>query len=393
VTHSPKNRPPRAVWRLGAQSGYCLEIGGQPGGDVVLTLSGRLDLAGLASLTAEMERLWEVQRPKTLRLDLAGVDYLDSAGGLALAACGREAARRGVPLTFVNLSPAAQGIKELIDRTELDRPPLIPAQRRQSLVERAGEIGLAVKDDAYQVVSFLGDFLGACVRAARHPRLLRWGEVLIYMEKVGVDGLGIVALISFLLGLIMAFMSSLQLQPFGANIYVANLVAVAMVKELGPIMTAILVAGRSGSAFAAEIGTMKVNEEVDALSVMGYDPLVFLALPKVLAAVLTVPLLTLFADLVAILGGLTVGVVGMGFTVQAYVQQTLKTLYAADILTGCLKAAVFAVLIAGIGCQRGFKVRGGAESVGTETTSAVVSAMFLIIVADSIFAIVLHYTT
>jgi phospholipid/cholesterol/gamma-HCH transport system permease protein len=213
------------------------------------------------------------------------------------------------------------------------------------------------------------------------------------MEKVGVDGLGIVALISFLLGLIMAFMSSLQLQPFGANIYVANLVAVAMVKELGPIMTAILVAGRSGSAFAAEIGTMKVNEEVDALQVMGYDPLVFLAMPKVLAAVLTVPLLTIFADLVAILGGLTVGVVGMGFTVQAYVQQTLKTLYAIDILTGSLKAAVFAVLIAGIGCQRGFKVRGGAESVGTQTTSAVVSAMFLIIVADSIFAIVLHYTT
>jgi phospholipid/cholesterol/gamma-HCH transport system permease protein len=319
------------------------------------------------------------------------VDYLDSAGGLALAACEREAARRGVPLTYVNLSPAARGIKDLIDRAELDRAPLIPAQRRQGLVERAGEIGLAVKEDVYQVVSFLGDFLEASLRAARHPKLLRWGEVLIYMEKVGVDGLGIVALISFLLGLIMAFMSSLQLQPFGANIYVANLVAVAMVKELGPIMTAILVAGRSGSAFAAEIGTMKVNEEVDALLVMGYDPLVFLALPKVLAAVLTVPLLTLFADLVAILGGLTVGVVGMGFTVQAYVQQTLKTLYATDILTGCLKAAVFAVLIAGIGCQRGFKVRGGAESVGTQTTSAVVSAMFLIIVADSIFAVVLHY--
>lgn len=378
--------------RLGAPAGYVLEVSGEPGGEIQVLLSGRLDLASLAGLTFELNCLWETQRPKSLRLDLAEVDYLDSAGGLALAVCEREAARRGVSLQLVNLSPAARGIKELLDRSELDRPPLIPAQRRRSLVERVGELGLAVKDDVYQVVSFLGEFLGACVKVARHPWLLRWSEVTLYMEKVGVDSLGIVATISFLLGLIMAFMSSLQLQPFGANIYVANLVAVAMVKELGPIMTAILVAGRSGSAFAAEIGTMKVNEEVDALLVMGYDPLVFLALPKVLAAVLTVPMLTIFADLVAILGGLIVGVVGMGFTAQTYMQQTLKTLYATDIFTGNLKAAVFAVLIAGIGCQRGFKVRGGAESVGTQTTSAVVSAMFLIIVADSIFAIVLHYT-
>jgi phospholipid/cholesterol/gamma-HCH transport system permease protein len=200
-----------------------------------------------------------------------------------------------------------------------------------------------------------------------------------------------VALISLLLGLIMAFMSSLQLKMFGANVYVASLVAVAMVKELGPIMTAVIVAGRSGSAFAAEIGTMIVNDEVNALLTMGFDPTRFLAVPKVLAAVFVVPVLTLYADLFAILGGLIVGVVGLDLTVYTYVQQTQGSIRIFDIVSSLVKAVVFAMLVSGIGCQRGFQVRGGPESVGTSTTSAVVSAIFLIIVVDSAFAIILHY--
>jgi phospholipid/cholesterol/gamma-HCH transport system permease protein len=211
------------------------------------------------------------------------------------------------------------------------------------------------------------------------------------MERVGVDGLPIVGLIALLMGLIIAFMSSLQLASFGANIYVASLVALAMVRELGPIMTAVLVAGRSGSAFAAEIGTMKVNEEVEALVVMGYDPVMFLALPKVLAAAVVVPLLTLYADLLAILGGMLVGVLGLDLTVYSYVQQTARSLEVFDVISGLLKSLVFAVLIAVVGCQRGFGVRGGAQAVGRATTSAVVTALFLIIVTDSVFAILLHY--
>ena len=206
-----------------------------------------------------------------------------------------------------------------------------------------------------------------------------------------MDGLPIVGLISLLLGLIIAFMSSLQLKQFGANIYVASLLAIAMVKELGPIMTAILVAGRSGSAFAAEIGTMMVNEEVDAMVTMGFDPVRFLAVPKVLATIIAVPLLTLYADLFGILGGLIVGVMGLDLTVYTYITETQRSLDLFDIVSSLIKAAVFAVLIAGIGCQRGFQVRGGAQSVGAATTSAVVAAIFLIIVTDSAFALVLHY--
>ncbi|HUH65650.1 MAG TPA: ABC transporter permease, partial [Syntrophales bacterium] len=156
-------------------------------------------------------------------------------------------------------------------------------------------------------------------------------------------------------------------------------------------MTSILVAGRSGSAFAAEIGTMIVNDEVNALKAMGFDPIEFLAVPKVMATILVVPLLTLYADIFAVIGGLIVGVVGLDLTAYSYIQQTRQGIAVFDIVSSLLKSAVFAALIAGIGCQRGFQVREGAESVGTFTTSAVVSAIFLIIVADSAFAIILHY--
>jgi len=156
-------------------------------------------------------------------------------------------------------------------------------------------------------------------------------------------------------------------------------------------MTAIIFAGRSGSAFAAEIGTMMVNEEVDALVTMGFDPIRFLALPKVLAAMAVVPLLTLYADLFGILGGMTVGVLGFDLTMFTYVHQTIKSISIFDVISSLVKAVVFAILIAGIGCQRGFQVRGGAEAVGKYTTSAVVAGLFLIIVADSLFAIILYY--
>ena len=189
----------------------------------------------------------------------------------------------------------------------------------------------------------------------------------------------------------MAFMSSVQLQQFGANIYVANLVSLSMTRELGPIMTAIIVAGRSGSAYAAEIGTMKVSEEVDALFTMGFDPTRFLVVPKIIAAVTVVPFLTLFSDVFAIFGGLIVGVTMLDLTVSSYVTQTIKSLDLFDVFWGFMKSGVFALLISWIGCLRGFQVRGGAEAVGRATTSAVVSSIFLIIVTDSIFSVILRY--
>jgi phospholipid/cholesterol/gamma-HCH transport system permease protein len=371
--------------------GHTIQVSGDKGKHVTLAVSGRVALDNLQAFTAEIQACLRQMSPATLTVDLAGVQYLDSAGALALLEFEQETRGRSVTFEFVNLSQKARGIMGLIDTQALAIPPLITDRQSGNFLVRLGEQTLNILEDFKRVLVFLGELLVALVYVFFHPRTVRWEDVLSYMKRAGVDGLPIVGLISLLLGLILAFMSSLQLKQFGANIYVASLLAIAIVKELGPIMTAILVAGRSGSAFAAEIGTMRVNEEVDALITMGFNPVRFLAVPKVLAAMIVVPLLTLYADLFGILGGMIVGIVGLDLTAYTYLKETQRSLALLDIITSLIKAGVFAVLIAGIGCQRGFEVRGGAEAVGSATTSAVVAAIFLIIVTDSAFALVFQY--
>jgi phospholipid/cholesterol/gamma-HCH transport system permease protein len=372
-------------------SPFHIEVSGREGQEITLAILGRIVLADLPLFDAQIAALVRKQAPGKVTVDLAGLEYLDSAGALALLEFQSESQARAVPVAFVNPTDRVKGIMGLIDPEALKTPPLIAERGSDNVVEQLGEGARRFASDLFEVTTFLGELLIALFQAMLRPRSVRWQDVAAYMKKAGVDGLPIVGLLSFLLGLIIAFMSSLQLKQFGANIYVASLLAIGMVKELGPIMTAILVAGRSGSAFAAEIGTMKVNEEVDALVTMGFDPIRFLALPKVLAAMVVVPLLTLYADLFGIIGGLVVGVVGLDLTVYAYLKETQTSLTLLDVILSLIKAGVFAVLIAGIGCQRGFQVRGGAEAVGSATTSAVVSALFLIIVTDSAFALAFQY--
>ena len=372
-------------------TGYRISVEGKTGEEATIRLAGRLSLDDLKPLMADLQAIPGRLKPRRLAVDLAGVEYLDSAGALALIELENLAKSLTIPFDLLNVSGTNHGLLGLIDREALQRPPLRPESVRPAVVEKLGEVARSQYRDFLEVMSFVGDLVMAIAWSLAHPRSVRWEDVKFYMKRAGADGLPIVALISLLLGLIMAFMSSLQLKQFGANIYVANLVTLAMVRELGPIMTAILVAGRSGSAFAAEIGTMVVNDEVNALVTMGFDPIRFLAVPKVLAAMVVVPILTVYADVFAILGGLIVGITGLDLTFFTYVQQTKASIRVFDFATSLIKAVVFAMLIAGIGCQRGFQVKGGAEGVGMSTTSAVVSAIFLIILADSAFAIMLHY--
>ncbi len=366
-------------------------IEGQKKGDITLFLSGRIGLENFDTLLREIQGLFAEYSPARLTIDLERVDYLDSTGALFLTQLEDEAQARSIPFTIVNVSGEGKQIMSLIDRRALTAPSLATKERVLNLLEQLGSETINVLKDIYEVILFGGEVLYELAFSLRHPGKVRWNDVISYMKKVGVDGLPIVALISFLLGLIMAFMSALQLKQFGANIYVASLVAVAMVRELGPIITAIIVAGRSGSAFAAEIGTMKVNEEVDALITMGFNPTRFLTIPKLLAAIFVVPILTCFSSFFAVIGGMIVGVLGLGLTIFTYIQQTMNAIEMFDVVSGLIKSVVFAAFIAAIGCQRGFKVRGGAQAVGNATTSAVVSAIFLIVVIDSTFAIILHY--
>jgi phospholipid/cholesterol/gamma-HCH transport system permease protein len=364
----------------------------EEGGGLALSLSGRLSLDDLSTLARQMNAFLENTEPARLTMDLGAVEHIDSGGALFLLYAEQQARARSIPFDFLNIPPQVQSVLDLLDRDAIAQP------RRRAGVEgssgffnEVGKESITFLEDITRSLTFGGTLLWEVVSSILHPSSLRWKDVVAYASKVGVDGLPILALISYLLGLIIAFMSSLQLKQFGANMYVASLVAIAMVRELGPIITAIVVAGRSGSAFAAEIGTMKVNEEVDALVTMGFNPVRFLAVPKIFAAIAVVPLLTFFSDVFAIMGGMTVAMLGLGITFRTYIQQTSWALEVFDIGSSVVKSIVFAILIGGVGCLRGFQTQGGAEAVGNATTSAVVSGLFLIIVADSTFAIVLNY--
>jgi phospholipid/cholesterol/gamma-HCH transport system permease protein len=338
-----------------------------------------------------MKNLLASRMVGTVKIDLADVSYMDSAGALTLFRFEEKVRGGGRICDYLHIPDRIRGIMGLIDRYELAKPPLRGEKASTNIIEAAGDAGVKFYADFRTLMTFLGDLVAALVHLAANPREVRWGDVLVTMRRTGVEGFPIVALISFLIGLIIAFMSSLQMKQFGANIYVASLVALAIVRELGPIMTAILVAGRSASAYAAEIGTMRINDEVDALITMGFDPIRFLAVPKLIATVLVLPILTLYSDLFGIAGGLIVGVTGLDLTPYTYIQESRRTITLFYLLSSMLKALVFAFVIAWIGCQRGFQVRGGVEEVGAATTSAVVTSILLIVIVDSVFAVVLHY--
>jgi phospholipid/cholesterol/gamma-HCH transport system permease protein len=364
------------------------EISESNDGEMTIYLEGRIDADNASSLIESFGSLIRDRSPVSLVVDLKKVTYLDDFGALVLVELrDMMAAAKGE----FNLKNAREEVLFVIDSEAIAESPKLIKIRPPSMFVRFGDAIINYASDVKYLISFVGSVCLAFTYSILHPKSLRMDDTFLYMQKTGVDALPIVGMISFLMGLIMAFMSSIQLQMFGANIYVASLVSLAMTRELGPIMTAIIVAGRSGSSFASEIGTMKISEEVDALFTMGFDPTRYLVVPKIMASVFVVPILTLFSDVFAILGGLTVGVFMLDLTANAYILQTLKTLSLFDIFLGIFKSGVFAILISWMGCLRGFRVKGGAASVGQATTSAVVSSIFLIIFFDSLFAVTLRY--
>lgn len=258
---------------------------------------------------------------------------------------------------------------------------------RIPLLVRVGKGTIAAVEEAKGMLAFLGEALLTFLTFLRGKARFRRSDLFLIIQESGANALGIVTLISFLVGLILAFMGGVQLRQFAAEIYVANLVGLGMIREMAPIMTGIIMAGRTGAAFAAQLGTMQVNEEIDALKVLGLSPMEFLVLPRMLALVLMMPLLTLYADLVSILGGLVVAQ-GFGISATEYVIQTMKAVQLHDLAVGLFKSAVFGVIVAISGCLRGIQCGRSAQAVGEATTSAVVMSIVLIITLDGIFAVV-----
>ncbi len=354
--------------------------------DSDLQITGTLTLANAADVWAALGRHTAgAARGESLNFDMEKVEAVDG-GALALMVHLRSDLRlRGVACEFVHTSERIQELVHLY-RGDVDPKPR-KKRKPQSALEQIGRATVAFLEETKSVFGFLGTSVLAALGLLREPRTANWKAVMPIMERVGVDAVPIVLLINFLVGFVMAFQGAVQLKQFGANVFVADLVGLSVVRELGPLMTAIIVCGRSGAAFAAELGTMKVSEEIDALQTLGFGPIGYLVLPRVFGLILVMPFLTLFADLIGIVGGLVVGLLSLDLTITGYLIETKKALAVWDIGSGLLKSVVFAIAIGVISCQQGFATSGGAEGVGRRTTASVVSILFALILIDAGFTV------
>jgi phospholipid/cholesterol/gamma-HCH transport system permease protein len=353
-----------------------------------LRLAGRLDAYSIAGVWPDARAALDAAPSVPVLIETSRVEYCDGGGIAMLVDLLRQPRRPEAKVSVVGLKPQFQTLLDQFDPAALRAPPKEHAERLHTVAE-IGRAALIVGRDLYLQIAFIGETASALWFAITHPHRVRWKDVWYTCEQVGVNALPIVALISFLLGIILAFQSAVPMRQFGAEIFVADLVGLSILRELGPLMTAILLAGRSGAAFAAEIGTMKVNEELNALTTMGLDPVRFLVVTRILAALLMMPLLVIFADLIGILGG-ALTMVSFNIPISAFLHEVDSLVDVKDLLAGLAKAPVFAILIAGIGCLRGLQTQTGASAVGISATRAVVSGIILLVVVDGIYAFVYY---
>lgn len=371
----------------GAVTAAHAELRREPDG-TVLALSGALVLETAATVRRQVEALLRTTPVAMLRVDVSGVDRGDLSGMSLLYELTEGRITPGVRAGVTGLKPefatllAAFPSRESIG--ELATHPV-----RKSLPEEIGAETVSVLTDLREQLTFLGSAVQAFAAALRRPRTMRWQEVAVVFEKAGVNAAPIVSLISFLTGVIIAFESAQPLAMFGAQAYTANIIGIVMIREFGPIFTAIILAGRSGSAFAAEIGAMKVNEELDALTTMGLEPMRFLVVQRILAGTLLMPALTAFAMLTGVAGGVLV-MLGMGFAFADVWNHLASSVGVSDVLVGTFKAVVFGAIVSGLGCLRGMQTKQGPSAVGDSATRAVVSGILMIIVVDAFFAVLAH---
>jgi phospholipid/cholesterol/gamma-HCH transport system permease protein len=351
----------------------------------VLRFAGDLRMHDAAEIWRDTRRE-TASATRSIVFDLSGVEAADGSV-IALLVDHRAAlASRGVTAELVGANERVETIVKLYAGHEGETRP--KKRKPESTVAQVGRVTLDVVEEAKAILAFFGSMVLAAITLVRHPRAGHWKEVAPLCEKTGADAVPIVLLINFLVGFVMAFQSARQLKMFGANIYVADLVGISLTRELAPLMTAIIVCGRSGAAFAAELGSMKVNEEIDALRTLGLTPFGWLVVPRVVALVLVVPVLTLIADFVGIGGGLLVGILNLDLTPNGYLIETIHAVKGWDIVTGLIKSVAFSLTIALIACQQGFAASGGAEGVGKRTTSTVVTSLFAIVVIDALFTMI-----
>lgn len=372
------------------QTEYEAEVKLGPDGLARVVLRGRLSARTVADCWYRLERSLRGARVQALEVDVSGVDFCGGAGFALLRYLHMGKMTPGAKVSVAGLAAGFQRIFEGF--TPQDYDTFYPQQQENShpLVEETGLAASQLMGDLSSQVSFLGGVAANLPISLIHPKRMRWPEVRHVFELAGANAVPIVSLISLFLGFIIAFESAQRLAEFGAQIYVANTITVVMVREMGPLMTAILLAGRSASAFAAEIGTMKINEELNALETLGLDPIRFLVVPRVVAGVLVAPLLTCYSILMGVAGGVLV-MLGLGFSLMLILHQMASSVHLHDLAVGIEKSVVFGIIVAGVGCWRGLQTQQGPSAVGLSTTRAVVTSLLLIIVADACFSTISYF--
>ena len=346
-----------------------------------MAFAGRLDAASIGALWRTAIRAAEHAHGQTLVFDLGAVSFSDVGGASFLAAVeaahgDRSATDRGAGTRDGAAAPGARGDANPPARRDVPRGHRAGCHRRGTRLLAAS-------------VAFIGEAAVAIVRLPARRRMLRVPDLLRYIDQAGVRSLPLILLLGYLIGLILAFQSAIPMRRFGADIFVANLVAISLVRELGPLLAAVILAGRTGSAFAAEIGTMKVNEEVDALMTMGLDPMTMLVLPRIIAAMLVMPVMTMALDIAGMLGMATV-MRGFGFPLVTIARQVQDWVEAGDLYGGLFKAMCFGIAVAAIGCRAGLSTGVGPRAVGLSTTAAVVGGIVATIALDGVFALIFY---
>ncbi|HTA31246.1 MAG TPA: ABC transporter permease [Candidatus Cybelea sp.] len=376
--------PPAAQPECGA------EVKFGPNGLGHVALTGRLSARTVVECWDKLEKNLRGAGLKTLEVDVSGVDFCGSAGFALLRYLNMGKMTPGATVSVVGLAKEFQKLFEGFTAQDYDAFHPQDQPRSHPLIEEAGHATGQIIGDVTNQLSFLGSVAASLPPSLINPKRMRWPEVRHVYELAGANAVPIVSLVSLLLGFIIAFESAQRLADFGAQIYVANTITVVMVREMGPLMTAILLAGRSASAFAAEIGTMKVNEELNALETLGLSPVQFLVVPRIVAGILVSPLLTLYSILMGVVGG-TLVMLGLGCSLMLILHQMALSVQLKDLAVGMEKSVVFGIIVSGIGCWRGLQTEQGPSAVGLSTTKAVVTSLLLIIVADACFSTITYF--
>lgn len=357
-------------------------------GTATVYCNGAWTVRGIQQLELALDRLAWPTTPQ-LVLNASGITALDTSGAWLLHRTVHKLQQSGKSVSIQGLHAGFNTLLQLVAARAVTTGYAAPVGAGQ--LARLGRLAWKQLQDMANMFAFIGEISIVLLHSLLQPRRLRWRPILYNLQTAGFEALPITGLLSFLMGVVIAYQGADQLQRFGANIYVADMVGFTMLRELSPMLTAIIVAGRSGSAYAAQIGTMKVTEEIDALRTIGIVPYELLVIPKMLALMIALPLLTVFSDIAGVFGGMIMASTKLNISYDVFIDRIGDAVNLSSFLTGVVKAPVFAIIIAIVGCFQGFQVSGSADSVGRQTTMSVVHSIFLVIVADALFSLVFNW--